>query len=124
MESSTRWGEQSYSDSGAEGAGFKGSDAACGSNSIGEQIDGAIGEFDAHLTKLRLELEQKQAEAVDLERQIEQIMKEQAKAFKQLLTRNPMIKEMLSPKAKRRTMRSRKTSSDAADESGGSEAMR
>jgi flagellar motility protein MotE (MotC chaperone) len=78
------------------------------SESLGEQIDEAIGEFDRRLMSLREALENKKAEIADIEHEIDTIEKEQAKAFKDLLSGNPAIKRMLGTGNRRRANRRQK----------------
>ncbi len=79
-------------------------------DSLGEQIDQAIGELDTKLTRLHQELDLKRTELADLEALIEVTEKRQAKAFKELLSNNPQIKKLLSGKPKRKSSgRRRKT---------------
>jgi septal ring factor EnvC (AmiA/AmiB activator) len=78
------------------------------SDSLGEQIDEAIGEFDRRLMSLREALENKKAEIADIEHEIDTIEKDQAKAFKDLLSGNPAIKRMLGTGNRRRANRRQK----------------
>ncbi len=91
-------------------------DRADKGDSLGDQIDSAIGDFDAKLTRFHEELEQKRSELTDLEALIEETEKLQAKAFKDLLSKNKLIKKMLAPgkssKPKKSTPRRRKTKPD------------
>lgn len=77
--------------------------------SLGEQIDDAIGEFDRRLNDLREALENKKAEIADIEHEIDTIEKDQAKAFKDLLSGNPAIKRMLGTGNRRRANRRQKS---------------
>ena len=90
-----------------------GSDDATQSDSLGDQINSAIGDFDAKLTRFHEELEQKRSELSDLESLIEETETLQAKAFKELLSKNKQIRKMLAPartsKPKKTTRRPRKT---------------
>ena len=85
-------------------------------DSLGDQIDSAIGDFDAKLTRFHEELDLKQSEVSDLEALIDETEKLQAKAFKDLLSKNKPIKKMLAPgktsKPKKSTPRRRKTKPD------------
>ncbi len=83
--------------------------------SIGEVIDKAIGEIDARLAKLRDQVQEKRAEITDLEHEIKELEKDQVKAFKEMLSTNPMIRRMLAPKNKSRP-RSRRKAADKPDE--------
>ena len=89
--------------------------------SLGDQIDNAIGDFDAKLTRFHDELDQKRSEVTDLEALIEETERLQAKAFKDLLSKNKQIRKMLAPgktsKAKKSTRRPRKTKPDEPDTS-------
>ncbi len=79
-------------------------------DSLGEQIDQAIGDLDTKLTRLHQEFELKRTELSDLEALIQATEKQQAKSFKQLLSNNPQIKKMLTGKTKRKSPgRRRKT---------------
>ncbi|MHC4776107.1 MAG: hypothetical protein ACYTBR_12705 [Planctomycetota bacterium] len=78
------------------------------SKSLGEMVDQALGDFDAKLAQLREQVEEKRAEMADLEETIGNLEKEQAKAFKDLLSSNKHIKRMLAPKPKRRAPSRRK----------------
>ncbi len=82
-------------------------------DSLGDQIDSAIGDFDAKLTRFHEELDLKRSEVSDLEALIEETEKLQAKAFKDLLSKNKQIRKMLAPgktsKPKKSTPRRRKT---------------
>lgn len=70
-------------------------------NSIGEQIDSAIGDFDAKILRLKEELQEKRTDIKELEIRIADLEKAQVKAFKSLLSANPQIKRMLSAKPKK-----------------------
>ncbi len=72
---------------------------------IGNQINNALGDFDAKLTRLNEELESKRSELADLEDLITLTEKAQAKAFKDLLSKNPQIKKMLGQQKKKSTRR-------------------
>ena len=78
---------------------------------IGNQINNALGDFDAKLTRLNEELESKRSELADLEDLITVTEKAQAKAFKDLLSKNPQIKKMLGTQ-KKRAARRRKPKAD------------
>ena len=81
-------------------------------DSLGEQIDQAIGDLDTKLSRLHQELDLKRNELSDLEVLIEATEKRQAKAFKELLSSNPQIKKLLAGKPKRKSSgRRRKTTS-------------
>jgi chromosome segregation ATPase len=71
-------------------------------------VDQALGDFDAKLAQLREQVEEKRAEMADLEEAIGNLEKEQAKAFKDLLSSNKHIKRMLAPKPKRKAPSRRK----------------
>ncbi len=85
-------------------------------DSLGEQIDQAIGELDAKLTRLHQELDLKRTELSDLEVLIEATEKRQAKAFKELLSNNPQIKKMLTSKTKRKSSGRRRKTTKAEPE--------
>jgi hypothetical protein len=70
--------------------------------SLGLQIDQAIGEHDARLAKLRETLQERRSEVRELEVEIADLEKEQAKAFKDLLASNPQIRRLFQPKPKRK----------------------
>lgn len=72
---------------------------------IGNQINNALGDFDAKLTRLNEELESKRSDLADLEDLITLTEKAQAKAFKDLLSKNPQIKKMLGQQKKKSTRR-------------------
>ena len=72
---------------------------------IGNQINNALGDFDAKLTRLNEELESKRSELADLADLIAATEKAQAKAFKDLLSKNPQIKKMLGAQKKKTTRR-------------------
>ncbi len=72
---------------------------------LGNQINNALGDFDAKLSQLHEELESKQSELADIEDLIATTEKAQAKAFKQLLSKNPQIKKMLGTQKKKTTRR-------------------
>ncbi len=78
---------------------------------IGNQINNALGDFDVKLTRLNEELESKRSELADLEDLITLTEKAQAKAFKDLLSKNPQIKKMLGTQ-KRKAARRRKPKAD------------
>lgn len=85
---------------------------------LGNQITNALGDFDAKLTQLHEDLESKRSELADLEDLIAETEKAQAKAFKELLSKNPQIKKMLGQQ-KKKTTRRRKPKAEtkpAADE--------
>ena len=87
-------------------------------DSLGEQIDQAIGDLDTKLTRLHQELDLKRNELSDLEVLIEATEKQQAKAFKELLSSNPQIKKLLAGKPKRKSSgRRRKTTRTAPETS-------
>ena len=81
------------------------SDRAEESDGIGSQINNALGDFDAKLTRLNEELESKRSELADLADLIAATEKAQAKAFKDLLSKNPQIKKMLGAQKKKTTRR-------------------
>ncbi len=85
-------------------------------DSLGEQIDQAIGELDAKLTRLHQELDLKRTELSDLESLIEATEKRQAKAFKELLSSNPQIKKMLTGNTKRKSSGRRRKTTKAEPE--------
>ena len=87
------------------------SDRAEESDGIGSQINNALGDFDAKLTRLNEELESKRSELADLADLIAATEKAQAKAFKDLLSKNPQIKKMLGQQ-KKRSVRRRKAKVD------------
>ena len=70
--------------------------------SIGEQIDRAIGNFDAQIVRLKEQHQLKKTEVRELEIQITDLEKEQAKAFKSVLGDNPQIKKLLAGKSSSR----------------------
>ena len=86
------------------------------SKSLGEVIDRALGDFDSKLARLKEQVQQKRAEAADMEVEISDLEKEQAKAFKDLLSSNKHIKRMLTPKPKRKTPGKRKKTSKSPEE--------
>jgi chromosome segregation ATPase len=86
------------------------------SQSLGEMIDQALGDFDTKLARMREQVEEKRAEVADLELEIAQLEKEQAKAFKELLSSNKHIKRMLAPKPKRKPPSRRKKTAEPASE--------
>ena len=71
-------------------------------NSLGEAIDQAIGDFDARLARMRELLEEKRSEIRELEVEIAEAEKNQARAFKDLLSHNPHIRRMLHSKPRRK----------------------
>ncbi len=85
-------------------------------DTLGEQIDQAIGDLDTKLTRLHKELDLKRAELSDLEVLIEATEKQQAKSFKELLSNNPQIKKMLTGKSKRKSSGRRRKTTKAAPE--------
>ncbi len=87
------------------------SDRAEEPDGIGSQINNALGDFDAKLTRLNEELESKRSDLADLEDLIAVTEKAQAKAFKELLSKNPQIKKMLGQQ-KRKAARRRKPKAD------------
>ena len=78
------------------------------SESIGEQIDHAMGDFANRLSQLREALVTHKSEIIEIESEIEKVEKDQAKAFKGLLSENPTIKKMLGA-TRRRTSRRQKS---------------
>jgi len=66
--------------------------------SVGRLIDEALGEFNRQLASLENEMKTKQAEIADIQRQITKVQKEEVKAFKRLVGKNPQIKKMIGPK--------------------------
>ncbi len=88
-------------------------DPAFDGESIGEQIDRAIGSFDARLARLREELDDNRVRTKSLQKEIGEIERDQAKAMKELLNTNPRIREMLGPKAK--AAKGRKKTTKKAD---------
>ncbi len=86
-------------------AGNADSDRAEEPDGIGNQINNALGDFDAKLTRLNEELESKRSELAGLEDLIAATEKAQAKAFKDLLSKNPQIKKMLGAQKKKTTRR-------------------
>ena len=87
------------------------SDRADQPEGIGNQINTALGDFDAKLTRLNEDLESKRSDLADLEDLIALTEKAQAKAFKDLLSKNPQIKKMLGAQ-KKRSARRRKAKAD------------
>ena len=87
------------------------SDRAEEPDGIGNQINNALGDFDVKLTRLNEELESKRSELADLEDLITLTEKAQAKAFKDLLSKNPQIKKMLGTQ-KKKAARRRKPKAD------------
>ena len=86
------------------------------SESIGEQIDRAIGEFDARLERLKEELGHKHSEIKQIEKLITETQKQQAKAFKELLQANPLARKMLSNRSKVKSAgRRRKSAGDQTE---------
>ncbi len=92
-------------------AGNTESDRAEEPEGIGNQINNALGDFDTKLTQLNEELESKRSELADLEDLIAVTEKSQAKAFKDLLSKNPQIKKMLGQQKKKTTRRKPKADS-------------
>ncbi len=93
-------------------------------DSLGEQIDRAIGDLDTKLTRLHQEFELKRTELSDLEELIETTEKQQAKAFKELLSSNPQIKKLLAGNTKRKSSgRRRKTTKAEPEPSSQPEAL-
>ena len=86
-------------------AGNTDSDRAEEPEGIGSQINNALGDFDAKLTQLNEAMETKRSELTDLEDLIDATEKAQAKAFKELLSKNPQIKKMLGTQKKKTTRR-------------------
>ena len=70
-----------------------------------------MGDFDTKLAQLNEELESKRSELADLEDLIAVTEKSQAKAFKDLLSKNPQIKKMLGQQ-KKRSVRRRKAKAE------------
>jgi DNA-binding protein H-NS len=66
---------------------------------------------------------QKRQEVKELEVEIAEIEKEQAKAFKEMLGANPMIRKMLNPKSKGRSSARRKKPAKAQVDSFGGEML-
>ena len=85
-------------------------------DTLGEQIDQAIGDLDTKLTRLHQEFDLKRAELSDLEALIEATEKQQAKVFKELLSNNPQIKKMLTGKTKRKSSGRRRKTTKAEPE--------
>ena len=85
-------------------------------DSLGEQIDDAIGDFERRLSQLRDDLENHKTQIIDIEAEIENTEKDQAKAFKSLLSDNPAIKKMLETGGSRRKTNRRKTSRRKGDD--------
>lgn len=101
-------------------AGSTESDRAEEPEGIGSQINNALGDFDGKLTQLNEELESKRSELADLEDLIAVTEKAQAKAFTDLLSKNPQIKKMLGAQkkrsARRRKVKTEQKSTDQADQ--------
>ena len=76
-------------------------------SNIGDQVNQALGEFEARLDRLKEQLEGKLSESKEIEAEIVRVEKEQAKAFKNLLKANPEIRKILGAKAKGRPKRRR-----------------
>lgn len=66
--------------------------------SVGRLIDEALGEFNRQLASLENEMAAKQAEIADIQRQITKVQKDEAKAFKRLVGKNPQIKKLIGKK--------------------------
>jgi len=76
------------------------------------------------LTRLHQEFELKRTELSDLEELIETTEKQQAKAFKELLSNNPQIKKLLAGTTKRKSSgRRRKTAKAEPEPSSQPEAL-
>lgn len=73
-------------------------DGGGGDETLGERIDTALGRFEEKLAGLREELEIRKATISDLESEIAAVEKQQAKAFKDLLSGNSEIKKLLNPR--------------------------
>ncbi len=84
--------------------------------SIGDQVNQALGEFEARLARLKEQLEGKLSESKEIESEIVRVEKEQAKAFKGLLKANPEIRKILAAKTKGRPKRRRPSRRKAAPE--------
>ena len=82
--------------------------------SIGDQVNQALGEFEARLARLRDQLDGKLSESKEIEAEIVRVEKEQAKAFKALLKANPEIRKILAAKTKGRPKRRRPSRRKAA----------
>ncbi len=78
-----------------------------GDSNIGDQVNQALGEFEARLDRLKEQLEGKHSESKGIEAEIVRVEKEQAKAFKNLLKANPEIRKILAAKTKGRPKRRR-----------------
>ena len=91
-------------------------DPAFDGESIGEQIDRAIGEFDAKLASLREELDDNRVRAKDIAKEIGDVEKDQAMAMKELLNTNPRIREMLGAKAKVKVVGKRRKKTTKSDD--------
>ncbi len=96
-------------------AGNTDSDRAEEPDGIGSQINNALGDFDAKLTRLNEELESKRSDLADLEDLIAVTEKAQAKAFKDLLSKNPQIKKMLGQQKRKAARRRRPKADPQAD---------
>ncbi len=102
-------------------AGNAESDRAEEPEGIGSQINNALSDFDTKLTQLNEEMESKRSELADLEDLVAVTEKAQAKAFTDLLSKNPQIKKMLGAQkkrsARRRKAKTEQKSTDQADQS-------
>jgi chromosome segregation ATPase len=93
-------------ESGSDASGSSGGD----DESLGERVDKAIGDFSDRIMNLKEQLEEKQEEIKELEATIDDLEKQQAQAFKELLSSNKHIKKIMA-KSTRRRRRSTKTKS-------------
>ena len=85
-------------------------DADLAGDSLGGQIDRALGDFGERIMSLKEQLQERHTEIKELEVMIADLEKEQAKAFKGLLSSNPHIKQLLGQaKSKPKTSRRKKT---------------
>ncbi len=87
-------------------------------DSLGEQIDRALGDFNDRIISLKEQLQEKRSEIKELEVMIAELEKEQAKAFKGLLSSNPNIKKLLGatkPKSKSTGRRKKKKTTPAPE---------
>ncbi len=103
-----------------EQAGPEGSpapDADFAGDSLGGQIDRALGDFGERIMSLKEQLQERHTEIKELEVMIADLEKEQAKAFKGLLSSNPHIKQLLG-QSKPKTSRRKKTTKSPPEPTG------
>ncbi len=92
-------------------------DEGDGRGSLGERIDRALGEFERTLGSLKDQLQERRAQVERIESEIAAVEKQQARAFKDLVSGNSQIRKLLNPRGKGRSQAPRRRGNSKAESS-------